>query len=151
MIPIKEAISSSAWLHCEYTYRNEFIQFRLRVVSFRKLDLSEVDEPEKIKVIDGQWWLMKIEVVSLTKESLYVFQWKDKILLCDQDGFKFKVTSNDHLWYNSHFSIKSGLRNFSSSTYLIPKIKETGSLAFLLPMDEAEYSLLMDKGNVREA
>ena len=72
MIPIKDAIENSLSLQCEYNYRGDFIQFRLRILSFRKINLSEVDDPEEIKTIDSNanYWLMEIEVINLIKEPL---------------------------------------------------------------------------------
>ncbi len=153
MVPIKEAISSGAWLHCEYTYRDELIKFRLKVISFRKLNLSEVDEPENIKVIDSNanYWLMEIEVINLIKEPLSPTFGPDQIILIDQDGFKFHVSHDTHLRLSSEFSKKSRMDRFFA-TDLIPKAKAIGTIPFQLPEDdEAEYSLSLKNGTVREA
>lgn len=151
MIPIKEAISSGAWLHCSSD--DGSIQFRLRVLSFGKINLADVDNPQNIKQTDSnaKWWLMKIEVVSLCKKNISPDRLFRNVLLVDQDGFEFNVTEDSHLSSSSGFSIKSGLKRFYFGD-LIPKVKANGAISFLLPDDdEAQYSLSMGNGTVREA
>ncbi len=151
MIPIKEAISSGAWLHCSSD--DDSVQFRLRVLSFGKLNLSEVDNPQDIQQNDGnaKWWLMRIEVVSLCKRNIYAYKVCGKVLLIDQDEFEFSVIQDSHLCYNSNFGTEVGLNRFYGKD-LIPKIKAVGAISFLLPDDDdAQYSLSIENGIVREA
>lgn len=153
MIPVKEAITSGVWLHCEYTDRNELIQFRLRILSFRKLNLSEVDEPQKIKDIDSNaiLWITEIEVVNLTKEPISTTDGTGELILVDQDGFKFHDFGDCHLRCGSMFAEKSGMKRFYGMN-LIPKIKAIGAIPFQLPDDdEAIYSISLKKGFIREA
>lgn len=149
MIPIKEAISSGAWLH--FSNPEEELDFRVKVLSFRKIDLKEVDNPEKVEINEGAiWYLMTIEFINLTKEEISQYQWKDEIVLIDNDGYKFNCKSDDHLGLDSEFSKKSGLYEFYAGDY-IPKIKYKGAITFLLPDEpEAEYSLTMSEGTVIE-
>ncbi len=151
MIPVKEVLASGAWLH--FCSDDEIVQCRLKAVSFRKLSLSEVDNPLEIKqgTANASWWIMEVEVVSLVKRKIQPEVFIDKILLVDQDDFEFNVTKNLHLWCFSDFSDVSGLRRFFGRD-LIPKTKATGAIAFLLPDDDdAEYSFSMEDGSVREA
>lgn len=151
MVPVKEAIESGAWLH--FSSNDGEMQFRLRVVSFKKLDLSQVDEPHKIenKETAAQWWLMGIELVNLSKSKINSITMNDRIILIDQDGFQFNVTHDYHMASNSEFSKQSGLDRFYAA-YLIPKTKNIGSISFRLPDDDdAQYSLAMEDGTVREA
>src|SRR4051812_4766493 len=129
MVPIKEAISTGAWMHCEYMYEKKLYQFRLKVISFRKLNLSEVDNPENIKVIDSNAniWLMEIEVINLTKEPLSPTFGPDMLILIDEDGFKFHVFKDTHLRLFSQFSKKSRLDRFFAQD-LIAKIKAIGTI-----------------------
>ena len=74
-----------------------------------------------------------------------------EILLVDQNDFQFNVIENNHLCCFSEFSKKAGLNRFFGK-HLIPKTKIVGAISFRLPdEDEAEYSLAMVKGVVREA
>lgn len=155
MIPIKEAISSGAWLNCEYnTYKGEICQFRLKVLSFRKLNLSEIDNPENIELIDGNAhiWLMEIEVINLMKEPIMSYDGPGSYpILIDQDGYKFDIFTDLHLRHSSAFAKKSGMYRFYQQT-LIPKTKAIGAIPFQLPDDdEAVYSISMKKGSIREA
>jgi hypothetical protein len=152
MIPVKEAIISGAWLHCEYTYNDELIQFRLRILSFRKFKLSEVDRPEEIRLIDSSaiFWLMEIEVSNIMKESLSPTFGPDQLILIDQDGFKFNVFHDTHLRLSSNFAKKSRMDRFFSIE-IIPKIKAIGTIPFQLPDDdEAVYSISLKKGTISE-
>ena len=154
MIPLKDAIENSLYLNCEYNqYKGEFIQFRLRILSFRKINLSEVDEPEKIKTIDSNanYWLMEIEVINLFKQPLHPIYGPNKLVLIDQDGFEFHVTDDTHLRLSSEFSKRTKMNRFYI-TDLIPKTKAIGAISFQLPDDdEAIYSISLKDGNISEA
>jgi hypothetical protein len=151
MIPIKEAIGTGAWLHCEI---NESTKFRLKVLSFRKLNLSEVDEPEKIHIKDENTilWIMDIEVINLSKEPISSGdEGPGKLILVDQDGFKFYAFQDSHLTVWSDFAEKSKMNRFYVLSKLSPKIKAVGAITFLLPDDdEAVYSISIRGGSVKE-
>ncbi len=153
MVPIKEAINSGSWLHCEYEDYNEIIKFRLKIDSFRKLNLKEIDNPEYIEMLDSDATLMimEIEVVNLVKESKNSDYLVGSLILTDQDEFNFPVFSDAHLCWSSIFAKKARLNRFYSEQ-LIPKIKTKGSLVFQLPNDnDAQYFIsLKDKGIVQE-
>jgi hypothetical protein len=151
MVPVREAINSGAWLH--FSSNDREIQFRLRVLAFEKLDLSQVDEPDKIQhnETDAQWWLMKIEAVNLSKRTIRSDEMNRTVLLIDQDGFQFNFTQDSHLSLYSKFSTESGLHRFFGN-HLIPKTKAVGTISFRLPDDaETEYSIAMEDGIVTEA
>jgi hypothetical protein len=151
MVPVREAINSGAWFH--FSSSDGDMQFRLKVLTFEKLDLSQVDEPQNIdeEETGASWWLMKIEAINLSKQSLYSSFMLREILLVDQNDFRFNVIENNHLCCFSDFSKKAGLNRFFGK-HLIPKTKIVGAISFRLPdEDEAEYSLAMVKGVVREA
>lgn len=153
MVPVKEAINSGAWLQCEYDYDGKIIKFRLKVNSFRKINLLKVDNPEEIDGIDSNSviWLLQIEVINLNKTPLEVYNATAKLTLIDQDGFVFPFFEDSHLHSSSKFSKKNGLQRFYNDD-LLPKIKALGSITFQLPDDdEAEYSIgLEDNGIVQE-
>ncbi|MCF8325608.1 MAG: hypothetical protein K9I84_11665 [Leadbetterella sp.] len=153
MIPLKDAIENGLWLQCEYDYRGKFIQFRLKILSFLKIKLSEIDEPEKIKVIDSNanYWQMDIEVINLTKEPLKPIFGPNELVLVDQDGFKFHLSDDDHLRLSSEFAKRTKMNRFYA-TDLIPKTKAIGAIAIQLPEDDdAFYSISLKDGIVREA
>ena len=154
MVPVKEAISSGAWLFCEYTYQNNTYQFRVKVMSFKKLDLNEVDRQENIKINDDncEIWLLGIEILNLMKEPVSSYKITNVLLLTDQDEYKFDKFDDSHLNCFSEYSKKSGINRFYGND-LLPKIKAVGAIPFVLPIDdEAIYSLsLKYNGIIREA
>ncbi len=153
MVPIKEAIDSSSWLHCEYEKYNEVYKFRVKINSFRKLSLSEVDNPEKIENLDSSatLWLMGIEFINLSKTPIHPSYGPPNLVLVDQDDFCFHLFEDYHLENGSNFSSHTGMNRFHSAQ-LIPKIKAVGSLIFQLPDDDdAVYSLsIKNNGIVQE-
>lgn len=153
MVPVKEAIDSGLWLHCEYEAYKEVLKFRIKINSFRKLELKEIDNPENIEMLDSDATLMimKIEVVNLAKESKNSNNMVGSLILTDQDEFNFPVFSDSHLCWSSNFAKKERLNRFYSEQ-LIPKIKTKGSLIFQLPNDDdAQYFIsLKNSGIVQE-
>ena len=154
MVPIKEAINSDSWLHCEKRDNLfESNQFRLRIVSFNKLNLTDIDEPEKIFKLEHSavLYLLNIEVVNLNKVPTAFYKNVDSLILIDNDGFNFPVFSDAHLNFSSDFALTSGLKKFYSGA-LIPKIKTSGSLVFQLPDDQdaVYYIGLENNGIIQE-
>jgi len=153
MVPIKEAINSGSWLHCEYDGYNGIYKFRIKINSFRKLSLSEIDNPEKINNLDSSatLWIMAIEFINLTKKPIHPSYGPPSLILVDQDNFSFHLFEDYHLENGSNFSVKTGMNRFHSAE-LIPKVKAVGSLIFQLPNDDdATYSIsIKDNGIVQE-
>ena len=134
MVSVKETINSGVWLHCEYKDYEELIKFRLKINSFRKLNLSEIDNPEEIKNLDssGTLWIMNIEFINLTKKAITPNYGPPVLILIDKDDFSFPLFEDYHLEDSSKFSHASGMNRFYSAE-LIPKIKAVGSIIFQLP------------------
>lgn len=152
MVPIKEAISSGAWLNCEHEFGYSKYQFRLKINSIEKINISMVDNPEEIKNMDvnSNIWKMDIEVISLNKKPLPVRYGPNSLILIDQDGFHYPIFEDRHLHMRSEFSKKSNLFRFYVYD-LLPKIKAVGSIAFLLPDDnEAEYFISIENEGIVE-
>jgi len=160
MVPVKEAINSGAWLHCEY--QNEdyeldtLIKFRIKIKSLQKINLKHIDEPEEIGILDenANLWLMKIEFINLNKKPLDDFYGPNQLILIDQEGFNFHIFEDSHICCHSKFAKKTKLIRFTClSDDLSPKIKAIGALLFQLPDDdEAEYFIaLKENGIVQEA
>jgi hypothetical protein len=154
MVPVKDAINNATWLQCEE--RSNLFEanlFRIKLNSFKKLNLSEVDEPEKIEELDsnGVLWIMNLELVNLNKQPLRCNLGPGSLILLDQEHFVFPITRDYHLRLGSKFSKSSGMERFHN-TDLLPKIKAVGSIIFQLPDDDdAEYFIsLEDKGVVQE-
>jgi len=156
MVPVKEAINSGSWLQCEHLYYDDLIKFRLKINSFRKLSLSEIDNPEKMDYIldvNATLWIMNIEVINLTNIPIQPYDGPKQLVLIDKDGFNFYVRKEDsHLERHSNFAEISGANRFYCEGDLIPKIKAVGSIIFELPDDdEAEYSIsIKNDGIVQE-
>lgn len=153
MILIKESINSGIWLYRTYTdNNNQSFNFGLKILSFRKLNLKEVDNPEKVDLKDegAVIWIMEIEVVNMSQDPLSTYEMNELILI-DQDGFKFHVFDDDHLRYYSQFANKTNMNRLFGS-HLIPKIKAKSAIPFQLPDDdEAVYSISVRNGSIKEA
>lgn len=149
MIPIKEAIETGAWLHFQFS---EDWRFRVKVLSFEKINVSQIEESHKIENIheNSQWWLMRIELLSLIKKKVRSRNIIEDILLIDDDGFQFQEITDHHLCFWSDYAKKTGLDKFYGQD-LLPKMKVIGAISFLLPDDEAAYSLAMKNGKLEEA
>ena len=150
MIFLNDAIKNGTWFHCEFPVKDQLYQFRLKVLSFQKLDLTEVDEPEKI----NNWkdtiiWLMETEIINLSKEPMFS-GFLSKIYLKNQYGSKFVRSGDSHLDNYSEFSKKKRLDRFAGQ-YLNPKIKAIGTLIYRLPIsDESIFQILIFDGNINE-
>ncbi len=156
MILVKTAIESGTWLHMNchsvYSDHEQGVDLRIKVTSFEKIDMSEVDDPEELESMDdGIYWIMHVEVVNLMKVQIRPRESTDSIVLVDQDGFTFATAEDSHLVSYSEYAKKSSLERLSS-TELRPKIKARGAIAFLLPDDDfAKYSISVDEGTIIEA
>lgn len=153
MVPIKDAVNSGSWLNCEKTNNLfETNQFRIKVNFFRKLSLSEIDEPDKIRRFENSaiLFLINIEVVNLNKEPTDLYKNVDNLILVDNDDFSFPVFKDTHLHNWSAFAKTSGLNRFYTGI-ILPKIKTLGSIVFQLPDDDdAEYFISLQDGLVQE-
>ncbi len=151
MILLKDVIDAGNWFHCEYKRGNQSYQFRLRILSFQKLDLTQVDEPEKISLEkETTIWLMEAEMINLTKEPISsgVIGYMD---LKNQKGMKYHMSFDSHLLAFSEFGKMKRLNRFNTQL-LIPKIKAVGAIILRLPVndDNAEYSISIRNGSICE-
>lgn len=153
-IPIREAINSGAWFKCMSGYDaiDEY-EFKIKVLSFDKINLNKIDNPEKIELdlAAGVLWLMKIQIINLNKTAVWYHSIERFICVIDQDDFVYNYIKNDtHLLINSNYAKLSGLVNFCDVDFM-PKIKYTGAIAYYLPEDnEAEYYISVKGGNIQE-
>lgn len=161
-IPVNHVIDSGAW----FKYYGEKIScgrywgpvdYRFRVLSFGRINLNDIDEPDKLdmreyNLLGGDFWIMKVEIVNLTKVKLYTGYLTQVIVVLDQDGYEYFHVNDMHLTLNSVYSKKTGLYAFHAD--LTPKIKYTGAIAYFLPKEEgAEYFLSVNSligGNIQE-
>ncbi len=160
MIPIREAIETSAWLRGEYKQpewhgdfeKGELILFQMRLLDFSKINLASVDNPGRIDPTigpDANIWLLKLEIVNLCKKPYGLFWIKRQLLIEDNEGFQFAFLDDDHLTLNSNFAKTSGLLSFYSLT-LPPKIKRSGSIIFELPELSEDLIIKIKDGSLRE-
>lgn len=150
-IPIKEAISSGTWFNCVVDWI-ETLAFRMRVSSFEKVNLSEVDAIEKINrqtfaLENGDFWIMQLEIINLGKKAAQFIALS--INISDNAGFEFSPATDFHLCGGSEYAKKSGLATFFGQE-CFPKIKRTGAITFFLPKEESEYFLTVQGGNIQE-
>jgi hypothetical protein len=151
MILLDDVINNGFWLHCEFPVKDQLYKFRLKVLSFQKLNLIEVDEPEKINMWkDTIIWLMEVEIINLSKEPM-ASGFLSHINIINTKGSKFIRTGDAHLCSHSEFAKKKRLDRFFGP-YLNPKIKAIGTLIFRLPVDgEDVYSISIRSGSICEA
>ena len=152
-VPIKEAINSSAWHQCQVNDFDTEIDFRIRFLSFERITLELVDDPDKIEenLGDGILWLLRGEVISLYKKKIDACDISSNIILVDQDDFEFETITDWHLTGDSEYAKWTGLNAFSQGD-LVPKIRMKGALLFLLPDDnEAEYFLSVQGGKIQKS
>ena len=148
-IPIKAAISSGAWYQCQSVSWNGQLDFRLRVLSFERRTVAEIDRRLVGKVvIEGVLWLLSVEVVNVSKEPIDAKLIGPIIRLIDEGGFAYpNLRAPDLDWGQA-----SGLRRFSIwANPLLPKITARGSIAFVLPDEDNSYSFAIHKGSAIEA
>ena len=93
MISIKEAIDNGTWFHCHKDYDDwcdQEFNIRIKILSFDKINLANVDNPEEIQFLDeGIYWIMKVEAISLVKIETDTRALTNSLMLVDQDGFSF--------------------------------------------------------------
>lgn len=146
MIFLNDAITNGTWLHCEFPVKDQLYQFRLKVLSFHKLNLNEVDEPEKINIWkDTIIWLMEVEIINLSKEPM-ASGFLNEINLINSKGSKFIRTGDLHLCQHSEFAKKKRLDRFFGP-YLNPKIKAIGTLIFRLPADDEDQYFISNRSD----
>ncbi len=150
-VPIKHAIESGAWFQCHSECEGEK-KFRLRVLSFEKVNLAAVDYPENLDKVHfntdaGDWWILKLEMVNLNRIDAYL---QYTILIVDEDDFEFKKVTDNHLSFDSSYSATSCLKNYYGHSF-IPKINHIGALSYFLPKDDnAEYFISIREGSIQE-
>ena len=118
----------------------------MRILSFELFDCSQVDKPERLKPIEvgAVRWLMKLEVVNLSKVSILFGYLTQEMRLVD--GFQFEEDSSDAGLTFSDFARRIGL----SLGSLSPKIKAQGAVIFKLPDEDMEYLLTIKDGTIEE-
>lgn len=153
MVFLNDAIRNGTWLLCEFKRNIEVYQFKMKILSFQKLDIMQVDEPEKIKLETGTViWLMDAEVINISKQPITSSGALNFLNLVNPNGISYRMGFDSHLSATSEFAKRRRLLRFNIQE-LIPKIKATGAIIFRLPENEADvaYSLSMRNGSIREA
>lgn len=150
-IPIEHAIDSGAWFHCRSGYDGHYdnYSFRIRVLSFEKVNMTDIDNPKQITldIEGGVLWVIKLQIINLNKEEVRIID--GLIRIVDENDYDFPNVSDAHLCFFSKYADSSGLKKLWGKGY-IPKIKYTGSLLYLLPDEETEYFLSVPGGNIKE-
>lgn len=151
-IPVQEAINSGAWFQCCSGYDGHFDEysFRIKILSFKKIIMSEIDNPEQInlEIEGGDLWIMKLQIINLNKKEEGVID--SLIQITDEENYEFKYVSDNHLCRFSKYAETSGLKKLFGKYYM-PKIKYTGAILYFLPKeDNAKYFLTVPGGNIRE-
>ncbi len=153
-VPLKEAIASGAWLECHAKStvnggNEREIHYRLRVLAFTRTSVEDISPSLVGQVlVEGILWLLSVEVVNLCKTGFNASRIKYSIKLVDEEGFEFQPFDGA-LGYDKN----AGHNRFSTygAPWPSPKIKATGSIAFVLPDEENNYYLAVEDGNIKEA
>ena len=150
MVPLKYAIANGPWLFA--TTSDEDITFQCKALAFERIDLKSVDEPEKLEHIDvsSNVWILKLEIVNLSRKPCGAHHVRKRLILKDADGFEFHNYSGGHLNLQSQFSKSSGLYNFWSDP-LPPKVRKSGAMAYELPDEFEDLFISVHNGNLQEA
>ena len=77
-VPLKKAINSLSWYNCQtecWTQtlnHDEIIDYQIKVLSFERINLTEVDGSDKISLNleNGILWILRVEVVNLWKKTI---------------------------------------------------------------------------------
>jgi hypothetical protein len=149
-IPIKQGIESGSWFQCSTGGHS----FRIKLNAFERVNMVGINEPEKIDtkfdLQQGDFWLLKFDVINLTKQTITSGDMFHNILIIDQDNFEFSPASEPHLSVTSNYAEPSGLNAFILLS-MYPKIKYPGAELFFLPKeDNAKYFFSVPSGNIKE-
>jgi len=133
MIPLNEVIEDGSWLRVDIP-GDEKRSFQFRPTSFSKINMSEVDNPEKLKEIDinSNIWLLNLDIINLSKQEFDSYKFTDVINILDEDSCAFSKINDSHLTLSSEFAKTSGLEKFFCVN-LRPKIAKSGAIAYELP------------------
>lgn len=150
-ISISEAIASGVWYDCTAFCFEEQMTFRLRALGFERTTVAEIEPRLSPPVaVEGVLWLLSVEVVNLDKAPIRASNVADAFSLTDVDGCEFPRFYNGGLSLNPR-SVLHRFSGWSGNPPLSPKIKATGSIAFVLPDEENSYRLTLKKGSIKEA
>jgi hypothetical protein len=118
----------------------------MRILSFERLDYTQIGEAVSLRPIEegAVRWLLRLEMVNLSKVSVLFGYITDEMRVVDGDGFQFQ--RDDAGLYFSDFSNRIGL----SLGYLSPKIKAQGAVIFKVADEDMEYSLTFRNGTIEE-
>jgi hypothetical protein len=152
-ISIKEAINSGAWFQCCSGYDGHYdkYSFRIKILSFEKVNMSEIDNPEEINldIEGGVLWIMKLQIINLNREKEGIID--GLIQISDEENYEFESVSDKHLCCFSKYAEASGLKRlYAKWDIYMPKIKYSGALLYLLPDEETEFYLTVPGGNIKE-
>lgn len=121
--------------------------FRLRILSFERLDYAQIGKAPRLEPIEegAVRWLMRLEVVNLSKVNVLIESVRQTMRIVDGDGFQFE--RDEAGLFLSDFAKRSGLGHFR----LLPKLKVQAAVIFKVPDEDAEYSLTIKNGTMEEA
>lgn len=147
-VPVEEAINKNDFIHFGYFQDDDDetgLDYGIRPLSFDRVDMNEVDEPEKIEFLEGVLWLLQFKAVNLEKKRFDAYIVRNDLVLLDQNDNEFHAFIDDHLTYESNFAKKyklNSLASWSSVPSLSPLIPRNTALVFNLPDLEGQvYSL----------
>jgi len=120
--------------------------FRMRVLSFERLDYDEIGTAVSLRPAQegAAHWIMKLEMVNLSKVSVLFGHLTEAMRIVDGDGFQFETDSAGLTF--SDYAKRIGL----SLGRLPPKLKAQGAVIFKVPDDDMEYSLIFKNGSMTE-
>lgn len=154
-IPINHIIDSGASLCCITGTNNAMdnIKFKLKPLSFEKINIKKIDNPNKIDktnfdLEDRDFWLLKFQFVNLTDTPLEPMECLGHVFISDPD-IQYGCIIDRHLCAFSDYAKKSGLSKICEIDYLQPLHQYEFALAYCLPKDiNARYYLSVFGGKI---
>lgn len=152
---IDYSILNSIIFTCNSKVYTQNINFKIKILSFEKISLSEIDnieeiiEKDKEFEVNGILYLLYCEIMNLSKEEIEFHDIKECLVLVDEDDFIFKF-NNSIKFCRSKFSQNKGFYELHIYKFR-PKIKKSVVMPIFLPDEENQkYYLGIREGEIKE-
>lgn len=122
-LPIQYSINNSIIFACVSKKSENNVMFKIKLLSFNPVDFSEIDNVEKIEDFEenGVLYLLKCDIINLSKFELDFEDIRRSLLIADEDDFEYKIFYDYEMFYNTDFGEKFGLKRTRISHFR-PKI-----------------------------
>jgi len=147
-VQIDEVIQSEDWLEGECLNLKEktTCKFHLRILKFEPAENYEFVYERILSKMKsaGVFWILDVEVVNTSKESINGRDIRISLSLIDGDGYRFEPCNGTSLQVDALRGSKF------NQTPLLPKVKVSAAFVFELPNQEHRYNLASLKASIRK-